>query len=43
MSLIVKPDWKDEICPKHNIKLKNRKDKKGKFCPECAGYETRER
>ena len=28
MSLIVKSDWKDEICPEHNIILKNRKDKK---------------
>ena len=25
-----------EICKKHNRSLKNRKDKKGKFCPECV-------
>lgn len=23
-------------CKKHNILLKNRKDKKGKYCPECV-------
>jgi len=24
-----------EICIKHNCPLKNRKDKKGKYCPQC--------
>ena len=32
-----------EYCKYHKqIKLKWRKDRKGKFCPECAGYETRQ-
>ena len=34
-----------DFCKKHkDIMLKHRKDKKGKFCPECAkGWTTRGR
>lgn len=35
--------YEQEVCKTHKIPLKNRKDKKGKFCPECAGYETIQR
>ncbi len=29
-------------CPKHKIPLRNRKDKKGKYCPICMQWTTHE-
>lgn len=40
----MKSDEEIKHCKVHKeVSLKNRKDKKGKFCPACAGHETRER
>lgn len=31
----------DNLCPKHGLPMKNRKDKKGKFCPLCVDAKAR--